>query len=307
MGARLFIPPIAAYALVMSPTVYLDGQYASRDQALISPLDRGFLFADGVYEVVRYYGGRPLAMAEHTRRMADSLAMVRITYPDDLEPLPRVSERLVEANACPDCYVYWQVTRGVAERDHRFPDPPVRPTIFAFAKPMGPLPPRVDLQPMTAITHPDIRWQRCAIKSVALLPNVLARQAAADAGADEAILVNADGHVTEGTARSVLAVFRGRVHTHPLDGSILGSITRRLVLMLAEDADIEVVEQAFTAEQLLAADEVMVAGTTTEVRPVSTVDGSSIGDREVGPVTRRLAEALHAYTRRECGLASIES
>ncbi len=290
----------------MASMVYLNGRYLPDDQAVVHPLDRGFVFADGVYEVVRYYAGRPLAMAEHLRRLAESLAAVRIELPDDTEPFERISQRLVEANECPDCYVYWQVTRGVAERDHAFPNPPVRPTVFACVKPLGPLCDVDQVKPMTAITHPDIRWTRCAIKSLALLPNVLARQAAADAGADEAILVREPFEggracVTEATARSVLAVFKGELHTHPLDGSILGSITRRIVLQLAGEMNVPVVEQAFDVERMMQADELMLVGTTTEIRPVVQVDGKPVGagDR---PITRRLTEALHAHIRQACGL-----
>jgi len=283
----------------MARTVYLNGEYLPQEQAHISPFDRGFLFADGVYEVVRYYGGKPLAMAEHLQRLAESMAQVGIVLPGESGGLDHISDRLVDLNDCPDCYVYWQVTRGAAERDHRFPDPPVEPTVFAFAKAMSPLGSFDDARPMTAITHPDTRWKRCGIKSVSLLPNVLARQAAAEAGCDEAILVRSDGCVTEGTARSVLAVCDGEIHTHPADGSILGSITRKIVLQLARDCGQAVVEAPFTVEQMRAADELILVGTTTEVKPLVEVDGQTIGRGE-RRVTRQLAEAFAEHVRREC-------
>lgn len=283
----------------MTRTVYLNGEYVARERAHVSPFDRGFLFADGIYEVVRYYGARPLAMGEHLGRLQQSLQQIGLVLPGEFEGFQRISERLVELNSCPDAYVYWQVTRGVAERDHRFPDPPVEPTVFAFAKPMPPLGAWGRAGPMTAITHPDTRWQRCGIKSVSLLANVLARQAAAEAGCDEAILVRDDGWVTEGTARSVLAVERGVIHTHPADGSILGSITRKIVLELARDAGIDLVEAPFTVERMMSADELILVGTTTEVKAVSTVDGQVIGGGE-RPIARQLARAFEAHVRRAC-------
>lgn len=287
----------------MAQTVYLNGCYLPADRAAIHPLDRGFLFADGVYEVVRYYGGRPFAMAEHLERLRYSLGEVRITLPADLPSFDQVSDVLIERNATPEAYVYWQVTRGTTTtRDHAFPDPAVSATTFAFVKPMAPLARSGSPKPMTAVTHPETRWTRCVIKSVALLPNVLARQAAKDAGCDEAIFVRDDGTVTEGTARSIFAVVGGTVRTHPLDGSILGSITRKAALDIANAAVLPVDTRAVSRDELLAADEVFAVGTTTEVRPVTRIDDQPINGGETGPVTRRLAEGLRTRIIRECGL-----
>lgn len=285
----------------MSDIVYLNGRYLPRDQAAISPDDRGFIFADGVYEVVRYYGGRPFAMDAHLRRLQYSLGELRIVHPD--VSFEAISRELVERNRRPECYVYWQVTRGVAIRNHAFPDPPVPPTVYAFVKPQPPLDLAGPPKPMAAITHRETRWACCAIKSIALLPNVLAREAAADAGADEAIFVREGSDlVTEGTARSVFAVIEGQLRTHPLDGSILGSITRAVCIELAGELGLAVREEAFTRDRMLAADELFAAGTTTEVRPVTEVDGQPIADGECGPVTRQLGDALRRRIVRECGL-----
>ncbi len=286
----------------MSTIVYLNGQYLPLEQAAVSVRDRGFIFADGVYEVVRYYGGRPLAMAAHLDRLALSLTELRIELPADATPFDEVSDELVRSNGHADGQVYWQVTRGSAAREHKFPDPPARPTIYAASSPLPPLDPAADPPVMRAITHPEIRWTRAAIKSIALLPNVLARQAAADAGCDEAIFVRADGTVTEATARSVFIVDGGELWTHPLDGRILGSITRKLLIELAVEQGLTVHEQPFDAERMLAAAEVIVCGTTTEVRAVGRIDDRVIGDGSMGPLARRLSDAFRRHVAEACGL-----
>ncbi len=284
----------------MDQWVYLNGAYVSAAHAAISPFDRGFLFADGVYEVVRYYNGKPLAMAEHLERLAFSLAELKLTPPPPVEQFAEISDRLVERNAAPDAGVYWQVTRGAARRTHAFPTD-AKPTVFAACEPAPPLSDGDAVEPLTAISHEETRWARCAIKSVALLPNVLARQAAEEAGCDEAIFVRDDGTVTEGAARSILVVRDGVIETHPLDGRILGSITRMIVLRLAEQLSLPVREQAVTLEQMLGADEVIAVGTTTEVRPIRSIDGKLIGGGAVGPVTRALVAAYRQHVKQACG------
>ncbi len=287
----------------MCPTAFLNGRYLPEDQALVPANDRGFVFADGVYEVVRYYAGRPLGMAAHLDRLAFSMKALRIEWPADATPLDRVSDELIRRNELPDAYVYWQVTRGAAVRDHRFPDPPVRPTIYATVKPQPPLDRAVPPKPMSAITHPEIRWTRCGIKSIALLPNVLARQAAHEAGCDEAVFVRDDGTVTEGTARSIFIVDRGELYSYPLDGTVLGSITRQIVIDLAAQQGIAVHEQPFDVARMRAADELIAVGTTTQVRPIVTLDGKSIAEGNAGPICSRLAGAYRNHVVRQCGLA----
>jgi len=286
----------------MQGTVYLNGEYVPADQATISPFDRGFIFADGVYDVVRYYGGQPFTMPEHLSRLADSMTQVRLAMPADQPGFDEISEQLVGRNGAADCYVYWQVTRGAAPRDHRFPAAELPVTTFAFVKPMPPLVRQGPPASMKVITHPETRWARCSIKSIALLPNVLARQAAEDAGCDEAIFVRDDGTVTEGTARSIFAVIDGHLRTHPLDGSILPSITRRVVIDLAGELDLSVDESAFDRDEMMRAEELFLVGTTTEVRPVVAVDGRSIGDGKVGPRTVQLTEAMRRRIIADCGL-----
>jgi len=286
----------------MGDIAYLNGAFVHRDEARVSAWDRGFMFADAVYEVVRYYNGRPIGMQEHIDRLMFSLGEIRLALPETEQPLAGASDELVRRNDEPDAAVYWQVTRGVAERDHCFPHPSVRPTVFAMCQPMPPLVRSGPPPTMTAITTPEIRWPKCAIKSTALLPNVLARQWAADAGCDEAIFVRPDGSVAEGTARSLFMVKDGRLRTHPLDGAILGSITRRLVIDFAREIGIDVVEQPFTVEQVFDADELLAAGTTTEIRPIVAVDHRTIGRGEPGPVTGRLLDAYRRMVVHACAM-----
>lgn len=294
-------PPCRIF-IAMEPIVYLNGQYLPLAEAAISPLDRGFLFADGVYEVVRYYGGRPLAMQGHLDRLAYSLDRIRLVLPDSAEPLDAVSGELLRRNNLSDASVYWQITRGAARpRDHAFPDPPVPPTVFAMADAKPPLDRAGPAHRMTAITRPDDRWKHCAIKSVALLPNALARQQAADAGCGEAILLR-DQIVTEGTARSVFIVKDGKLLTHPLDGTILGSITRQILLDLAEQRNIPAEQTRFTREQLFEADEVITVGTTTEVAAVTHIDGQPIADGQPGPITEHLWQVFREHVVNVCEL-----
>ncbi len=288
----------------MSPAseiTYLDGSYLPRSKARVSVEDRGFLFADGVYEVVRYYGGKPFAMKEHAERMRRSLEAVRIRLDWKAHDLAAISDELVKRNALPDAQVYWQVTRGVAPRKHLFPDPPVAPTVLAMLYPEPPLDIAGRVRSMRAITRPDQRWKRCSIKSINLLPNLLDSQTAHEAGADTAILMR-NGIATECPSRSLFLVERGVLVTHPLDGSILDSITRRVVIQLAQAERLNVREERPTTKRLFAAQEVLVVGTTTEIAAVTEIDKRRIGLGTPGELTRRLQRALVARVYRECGL-----
>lgn len=285
----------------MSQSVYLNGHWLTKDQAAVSVEDRGFMFADGVYEVVRYYNGRPFAMDAHVERLQKSLKQVRLELPSDTQPLDSLSDDLMRRNDLTDGHAYWQVTRGAAPRKHPFPSGEAHPTVLMVAYPDPPMDPRSPVPTMRAVTHPDQRWSRCEIKSLMLLPNVLARQAAADVGCDEAILVR-DGTISEGTARSICIVDKGRVRTHPLDGRILGSITRRVVLDQAREMGLTVEEDYFSLEQLLAADEVLAVGTTTQVASIVKVDGRAVGEETPGPVATCLSAAYRELVAHQCGV-----
>ena len=282
--------------------LYLNGRWVERDQATVSVEDRGFMFADGVYEVIRYCNGRAVALDAHLQRLRDSLEGLRIDPRMDPADLGPISDEALRRNNLTDAMVYWQVTRGAAPRNHRFPAPDTPPTVLVMAKDCAPLdPPAAPTPCLTTVTAPDIRWGRCAIKSISLLPNVLAAQAAAEAGCDEAIMI-ADGIVTEGAARTIAIVKAGVIMTHPLTDAILPSITRQIVLDLARRNDIPVDETYFPPDQLFEADEVLALGTTTDVAAVTTIDDRQVADGQPGPVATRLSGLYRQYVAQQCGI-----
>ena len=222
----------------------------------------------------------------------------RSTLPDDVARWPEISLELLERNGLSDAAVYWQVTRGSAPRHHAIPEE-TAPTVLAMAYPEPALDPEAPPGTVTVVLEPDRRWLRCDIKSLMLLPNVLARNAAQQAGADEAVM-HRDGVVTEGASTSVFIASHGRLRTHLADHAILGGITRAILLDLARAANIPVEETTFTIDELRSADEVLICGTTTNVASVTHVDGRPVGGAQVGPMARRLHKLLMAYIQREC-------
>jgi D-alanine transaminase len=286
----------------MSASIYLNGAFVPPAKARVSVEDRGFMLGDGVYEVVRYYRGRPFGMPAHVERLRASLAATRIRLDWRAHDLAAISDELVKQNGLPDAQVYWQVTRGVAPRKHLFPDPPVAPTVLALCYAEPPLDIAGRVRSMKAVTRPDIRWKRCSIKAIDLLPNLLESQAAHEAGADTAILLR-NGVATECPSRSLFLVERGALVTHPLDGSILGSITRKVVIEIAQADRIAVREERPNTRRLFAAQEVLVVGTTTEIAAVTEIDGRRIGLGEPGEIARKLQRGLVARIWRECGFA----
>ena len=268
--------------------VYLNGAYLPREEAKISPEDRGFMFADAIYEVARFYRGRQYRLAEHLRRMRDGLAAVRIGA--DPAFYPDVARRLLEENGLTDAdaIVYAQVSRGVAPRAHAFPAASVRPTIFAFARAADSEPPP---EGGRAILVPDERWGRCDIKTVMLLPNVLAAQAAREAGAIDAILTR-DGIAWEGTKANLFCVTNGVVRTAPNGPRILPGVTRLAALEAAARLRLPVEERPIPLEELFAADEVFLASTTMWTYPLIEVDGRKVADGKPGPVARLLKQEL---------------
>jgi D-alanine transaminase len=275
-------------------TVYLNGAFVSKAEAFVSVDDRGFLLSDGVYEVIPYYEGVPLYVDRHMVRMRRSLDALRIDA--DISGLDEVLHRLVVQNALQGVarsLVYLQITRGVAPRTHWFPEHPVAPTIFAYAKEWTRPPDEVWNRGFTAVTVPDRRWTRVDIKAIGLLPNVLAFQAARDAGADDAILVR-DGIAIEGAHQNFWGVFGGTAVTHPESNLILSGITRGVVLELARARGIPCEERPVLVEELADAEELFFTGTTGEVRPCVEVDGIPVGEGRVGPVTRALSDAFLA-------------
>jgi D-alanine transaminase len=278
----------------MSAIVYLNGSFCPKDEARISPEDRGFLFADGIYEVARAYGGSFFALDAHLERMARGLAALAIEGFDATDAA-EICHQLLLRNGFEgkDAIVYLQITRGVASRTHFFPDPPVSPTVFAMVNPVrNRWDPR---QGVGVITAPDQRWTRCDIKSVSLLPNCLAAQAARAAGVAEALLIR-DGVVMEGTHTSVFGVFDGEVRTAPASNYILSSITRHVVLDLCGEHGIPHRTEPFFAQDLARAEELFLAGTTMEVMPIVRVDDRSVGRGTPGPIAQRLLHLLRGLT-----------
>lgn len=276
-------------------TVFLNGEYLPKDRARLSVDDRGFVFGDGIYEVVRVIDSRLFAWPEHAARMARGLGEVRIAYSaSDVDGLETVCQRLLKENdlTAGEATIYLQVTRGAAPRTHYFPPPGTPPTVFASASRFTPSRDMRD-KGITAITFPDFRWARCDLKTVNLMGAVLARQAAHEASAYEALLLR-DGMLTEGAATNAFVVLDGLVRTYPLSNYILPGITRRHVLEAARDAGVAVVEEPVTQAELLAAPEVFLAGTTTDVAPVVSIDGRPVGAGAPGPITRRVQEAFLA-------------
>jgi D-alanine transaminase len=272
--------------------VYLNGCWIPADEARVSVNDRGFLFADGLYEVTPAYRGRFLAMDRHEARIRGGLAALRIEWSTD--DYQKIHARLLAENGlegAPAAIVYVQVTRGVAPRAHPFPVPAPEPTVYAFAREWDRPTGDAWAEGGRAVTTPDLRWARCDIKSIVLLPNVLAQQAASDAGATDAILIR-DGIAIEGAHSNLWMVKDGVAITHPATERILHGITRGLVLELAPGAGVTVEQRPMSLDELRDADEVFMTGTTTEVRPILEVDGSPVGEGVAGPVTRRLFEAF---------------
>jgi D-alanine transaminase len=282
----------------VSDTVYLNGAWLPRDRAVVSVDDRGFLFGDGVYEVLRAVEGRCIDGERHFQRLSRSLAELELPDPASSGiDLPAIGRELLERQdlaARGEAVLYIQVTRGSAPRRHAFPPAGTPPTVFVAATPF--LPKSERAAGVAVITRPDIRWYRCDIKSVNLLPNVLANQRASERGAYEAILVR-DGVVTEATHSSVFAVLDGVLRTHPNGPAILPGITREVVLELAAAEGMEISETALTTAELARAEEVLLTGTTTDVMPVTSIDGRNVGMGTPGSLTRRLGALLDARMR----------
>lgn len=267
------------------PIARINDTIVPLDDAQVSANDRALYFGDGVYEVVRAYAGKLWLFDEHMSRFERSLSEVAID-PDDLGEIRDKIVATYEASGVAHASVYWHLSRGVAVRDHDWPDG-ITPSFLMTVRPF-----QVDADVLAhgaaAITHADLRWKRCDIKTLNLLPNVLAKHKAHQAGCFEAILVNDRGEVTEGTSTSVFVVRDGALWTHPQDGGVLPGITREYVTRLAEDAGIAVHRETVTHEELKRADEVFLTGTGTEITGIVRVDDQPIGGGTRGPITARL-------------------
>jgi D-alanine transaminase len=278
------------------PIVYLNGEYLPLKEATVSVEDRGFLFGDGIYEVVRFYEGRPFRLEAHLHRFHRSAQGAHLPLPDAVSHLTSIIERVQSENNLQDAEIYIECTRGAAHpRSHPFPAEP-HPTLLVMPVPIHAPPDDALTRGLGTVTAPDIRWRRCDIKSIMLLPNIIAKQEAREQGVFEAILVR-DGIITEGASTNVFAVIEGLLTTHPADHDILAGITRQVVLELAVDLELAVREEPFAVDQLYRAQEVFLTSTTLEVQPVTQIDGRSVGNGRPGVVTMRLHEAFQNTTR----------
>ena len=277
------------------PLVYLNGNYLPPEQAQVSVFDRGFVFADGVYEVLPAYGGRPFRLPQHLARLDNSLAAIRLANPLSAQEWKKIFARLVEANGGGDQSVYLQVTRGPAPRDHAFPAK-IQPSVFAYAQAFKYPEPAQRAAGVTAITVPDIRWQRCDIKAIALLPNVLMRQQATEQGAAEAILIR-DGFMTEGSASNIFVVVDGKLVTPPKGPFILPGVTRDLVLELARAHKIPCEERAITETELRSASEIMLSSSIKELLSITRLDDKLVGNGKPGAMQARLYALYQDYIR----------
>jgi D-alanine transaminase len=268
-----------------TPIVYLNGEYLPLAEAKISVLDRGFIYGDGVYELVPVYGREPFRM-QHLARLQRSLDGIRLANPHTPAEWEAIIRKLVSLQPWDDQGVYFQVTRGVAKRDHAFPQG-VPPTIFMMSNPL-PTPSREQVERGVAVvTAEDNRWQRCDLKTISLVGNVLMRQLAADAGALETVMFR-NGYLTEASASNVLCVIGGTIVAPPKDNLILPGITYDAALEFARDAGLPMAVRPVPRAEALAADELWLSSSTKEVLAITTVDGRPVGDGKPGPVFRRI-------------------
>lgn len=278
--------------------VYLDGAYVPVSEACVSIDDRGFTFADACYEVTAFIDGRFVALDRHLARLQRGLDAIQIDF--SAESLAPIHDELIERNGLkqePIASVYVQVTRGVAPRSHGFPAAPT-PTVLVRAQPIARIAARRIEIGSSAITRPDQRWGRVDIKTTGLLPNVLAEQAAIEAGVDD-VIQHRDGLVTEGSHSNVFAVIDSALVTAPADHRILAGVTRGIVLELAHGQNIDVIEREWSLDELVGADEVLMTSTTAGVRPIIEIDGRPVGSGARGPIVDKLIGAYTAFVTGE--------
>jgi D-alanine transaminase len=278
-------------------TIYLNGQFMPLAEAKISVLDRGFIFGDGVYEVIPVYSRRAFRLAAHLRRLQHSLDGIRLENPRSDAEWGALINELVARNEGEDQYLYLHITRGVARRDHAFPSPPVAPTVFMMSNPL--LTPAAELlaSGVGAVTAQDNRWLRCDIKAIALLPNVLLRQLAVDAGCAETILFRDDAFMTEGAASNIFAVKNGTLLAPPKDNLMLPGVTYDVVLELAAMDGIRHEVRRIARAEVFAADELLLTSSTREVQAITVLDGKPVGNGRPGAMFARLYRLYQDFKR----------
>lgn len=268
-------------------TAFFNGKLLPKDEIRISPDDRGFLLADGIYEVIRWYQGFFYDMSSHMTRLKRSLRELRINWPE-ADSFPEVARELIRQNKLENQHamIYLQVTRGTARRTHSFPSPEVTPTLYANA--WGFIPGTTpDETGIKVMLKEDIRWSRCDIKSIALLPNTMSFQEAHENGLKECIFVR-NGYITEGTRSNIFFVIDGALFTHPESNYILSGITRKNILRIAGESGIKIREEAVQENRIRFIQEAFITNTSSEVAPVIDLGGNTIGEGVPGPVTRMI-------------------
>ncbi|HEY1889353.1 MAG TPA: D-amino acid aminotransferase [Steroidobacteraceae bacterium] len=276
------------------PTCYLNGEYLPLAEARISPLDRGFLYGDGAYEVLPVYGGRPFRMEAHCARLTRSLGEIRMSDPHSRAQWCDIFEALIGRNGGGNLYIYWQVTRGAERGRNHAPLPDIPRTVFAFCAPLPVAAPAVFEKGTSCVTAEDTRWAHCDIKSVSLLANVLLRQLAVDASAAETILLR-NGELMEASASAVHVVIGGELRAPPNSRKILPGTTRGVVEELATRLGIPHHSANISETELRRADEIWISAATREVQPVTTLDGKAVGTGRPGPLWRRVYDEFQRW------------
>ena len=276
--------------------VFLNGKFIAADEAKVSVFDRGFVFGDGVYEVIPVYDGYCFKLKNHLERLQNSLDESRIVNPYSEKHWENVLEKLISLHLGGDQVLYLQVTRGVAARDHIFPEN-TKPTVFVMSNLLQAVPRKYKKNGISAISLKDSRWQKCNIKSTSLLPNCLLKQQAKDAGAEEALLIS-DGYLTEGSTSNAYAVIDGVIYTAPKSGKILAGITREVVLNLASKAGIRLIEEPVPEFKLADVDELWTSSSTKEVLPITRLNGVKVGEGVPGPVWQKI-DVLYQHAKAE--------
>jgi D-alanine transaminase len=273
--------------------IYLNGEFMPIEEARIPVLDRGFIFGDGVYEVIPVYSRRPFRLAEHLNRLQDSLSGIRITNPHTDAEWGSLLDRIIADNEGDDQYIYLHITRGVAKRDHAFPKG-VLPTVFIMSNPLMTPPKELLSTGVDAITAIDNRWLRCDIKAISLLPNVLLRQMAIDVGAVETILIR-EGFMTEGAASNIFVVRNNALIAPPKNHLMLPGITYDIVLELAAANGIPYEVRKVSEYEIRNSQELLLTSSTKEIMPITRLDGKNVGDGTPGNMFKRLYQLYQTY------------
>ena len=284
-------------------TIYLNGEFMPIAEAKIPVLDRGFIFGDGVYEVIPVYSRKAFRLAEHLQRLQHSLDGIRLANPHSNGEWAAIIGELIARNETQDQYLYLHITRGAAKRDHAFPNPPVRPTVFMMSNPLTVPPAALLGSGVACITAPDNRWLRCDIKAISLLPNVLLRQMAVDAGCAEPILIRAGSDreppfMTEGAARNIFVVKHGTLLAPPKDQLMLPGITYDVILEIAAANGIPLEVRRIAAAEVHAADELLLTSSTKEVLAITQLDGKPVGNGKPGAMFARLHQLYQEYKQK---------